>query len=87
MSDDVEQVPDPARLAEELVATAVTRLREDMPRAFILAYQTGEGEKGELHIITHCNLNSARQLLEFAMEQISSQYAVGIARASTEKPT
>jgi len=84
MSDDAEQA---ARQAEDLVATAVARLREDMPRAFILAYETGEGEKSELHIITHCNLNSARQLLEFAMEQISSQYAVGVARsATTEKP-
>jgi hypothetical protein len=87
MNSGVEQVLDPARQAEELVAAAVERLREDMPRAFILAYQTGDGEKSELHIITHCNLNSARQLLEFAMEQISNQYAVGIARASTEKST
>jgi hypothetical protein len=85
MSDDAEQ--EAARQAEDLVATAVARLREDMPRAFILAYETGEGEKGELHIITHCNLNSARQLLEFAMQQIADQYAVGVARsATTEKP-
>jgi hypothetical protein len=85
MSADVEHLPDPARQAEELVGTAVERLREDMPRAFILVYETGEAEKSELHIITHCNLNSARQLLEFAMDQISNQYAVTIARASTEK--
>lgn len=85
MSAEIEHLPDPARLAEQNVAIAIERLREDLPRAFILVYESGEGEGEQLSVITHCNLHQAQRLLPFAMEQISHQYAVGIARASVEK--
>ena len=65
---------------EASVGTAIARLREDMPKAFILVYLHGEGDAQQYGIITHCSLAQAQGMLPFAMEQMSHQYAVKVAK-------
>lgn len=66
--------------AEQHVSKAIESLRQDMPGSFILVYITGQGEEERFALITHCNLHQAQRMLPFAMEQMSHQYAVGVAK-------
>lgn len=69
---------------EHHVAEAIERLREDMPKAFILVYATGDeaDETERFAIITHCSLSQAQRMLPFAMEQMSHNYALRTAKES-----
>jgi len=86
MSSETTDVPGPAASAEENIGIAVQRLREDMPKNFILIYENESGGKAGYQIISHCSLNAAQGLLKFGIAMISDQYAVGQARAATKEP-
>lgn len=80
MSADVTVLPDQQQQSEAQIAAAIERLREDMPRNFILVYQLGEGEAAKVQTIAACSLKAAQMMLPLAIDQISGEFAVRKAR-------
>jgi len=66
-SDDLQ-----ARVAEEQVAVAIEKLREDMPENFILTYI---GMDGNVQVMAHCSLESAQTMLPATINSIAERYA------------
>lgn len=62
--------------AEEHVALAIERLREDMPTSFIIVYEHNDGG---IQTLVYANLSSVQRLLLCAIEAISEEYAVKVA--------
>lgn len=87
MSGETEPTAEPRpATVEENVGIAVQRLREDMPKNFILLYENEAGEKAGYQVISHCSLDAAQKLLDYGIRMISDQYAVTAALASKKEP-
>lgn len=70
-ADAVEVLPERKRLAEEQVGLAVEFLRDKMPEDFLLMSKVD----GELRIMGGFSLNSAQEMLDYAIKAVAEQYA------------